>query len=156
MLAVRAGGHRRGSPGYSYNAGSAGLVDGAGYPAPSWGVGFCYCRDLVGGLKGAARHFIKNMEKSREVLRRLCVALAAGQSRALEGFRVVPLKPARPWRGDTSSHTRTSTLTHPRSARTRTRAAGQSRSLEGWCPCSRRVRYVEIRLEMCITSGNPK
>jgi hypothetical protein len=41
MLAARAGGHRRGSPRYSYNAVSAGLVDGAGYPARSWGrVGF--------------------------------------------------------------------------------------------------------------------
>jgi hypothetical protein len=38
MLAARVGGHRRGSPRYSYNAGSAGLVDGAGYPAREWGV----------------------------------------------------------------------------------------------------------------------
>jgi hypothetical protein len=38
MFAVRVGGHRRGSPRSSYNAGSAGLVDGAGYPARSWGV----------------------------------------------------------------------------------------------------------------------
>jgi hypothetical protein len=35
MLDGRVGGHRRGSPRYSYNAGSAGLVDGAGYPASS-------------------------------------------------------------------------------------------------------------------------
>jgi hypothetical protein len=38
MLAARVGGHRRGSPRYSYNAGSAGFVDGAGYPARNWGV----------------------------------------------------------------------------------------------------------------------
>jgi hypothetical protein len=37
MRAVRAGGHRRGSPRYSYNADSAGLVDGTGYPARIWG-----------------------------------------------------------------------------------------------------------------------
>jgi hypothetical protein len=39
MRIVRAGGHRRGSPRYSYNARSAGLVDGAGYPSRIWGVG---------------------------------------------------------------------------------------------------------------------
>jgi hypothetical protein len=27
---------------HSYNAGRAGLVDGAGYPASSWGVGLCF------------------------------------------------------------------------------------------------------------------
>jgi hypothetical protein len=42
MLDVRIGYHRRGSPRYPYNAGSAGLVDGAGYPARIWGVGFWY------------------------------------------------------------------------------------------------------------------
>ena len=43
MLAARVGGHRRGSPRYSYNAGSAGFVDGAGYPARNWGVvGFVF------------------------------------------------------------------------------------------------------------------
>jgi hypothetical protein len=43
MLATRVKGHHRGSPRYSYNAGSAGLVDGAGYPWCIWGVGFwCY------------------------------------------------------------------------------------------------------------------
>jgi hypothetical protein len=29
--------------------------------------------------------------------------------------------------------------------------AEQSRTLEGWCPCSRRGRDVEIHLEMCTT-----
>jgi hypothetical protein len=38
LLAARVGGHRQGSPRYSYNAGSVGLVNGAGYPARSWGV----------------------------------------------------------------------------------------------------------------------
>ena len=51
MLAARVGGHRRGSPYYSYNAGSAGLVDGAGYPAHIWVVGCCYWRNLVRGLE---------------------------------------------------------------------------------------------------------
>ena len=37
MLDVRVG-DRRGSPRYPYNAGSAGLVDGAGYLASKWGV----------------------------------------------------------------------------------------------------------------------
>ena len=38
VLDGRAGGDRRGSPRYSYSAGSAGLVDGTGYPTSSWGV----------------------------------------------------------------------------------------------------------------------
>ena len=33
---------RRSSPRYSYNAGSAGLVDGAGYPGRTWGVVFLF------------------------------------------------------------------------------------------------------------------
>jgi hypothetical protein len=34
--------------------------------------------------------------------------------------------------------------------------ADQSRVLEGWCPCSRLARDVEIHLEMCTTTpGNP-
>jgi hypothetical protein len=39
----RGGGHRRSFPSLlrAYNAGSAGLVDGTGYPTRSWGVGFC-------------------------------------------------------------------------------------------------------------------
>ena len=51
---VRVGGYRRGSPRCSYNAGSAGLVDGAGYPTREWGgvVGEQISR---GGLEGAAR-----------------------------------------------------------------------------------------------------
>jgi hypothetical protein len=68
MLAARVGGHRRGSPRYSYNAGSAGLVDGAGYPAHIWVVGCCYWRNLVRDLEGAAQRFIKNMEKVWECL----------------------------------------------------------------------------------------
>jgi len=54
------------------------------------------------------------------------------------------------------THTHTHTHTHARATRTRTRAAGQSRALEGWCPCGRRISDVEIRLEMCITLGNPE
>jgi hypothetical protein len=50
----------------------------------------------------------------------------------------------------------THTHTHARATRTRTRSAGQSRALEGWCPCGRRISDVEIRLEMCITPGNPE
>ena len=36
----RVGDHRRSSPRYSYNAGSAGLVNGTGYPTRSLGVIF--------------------------------------------------------------------------------------------------------------------
>ena len=39
VLDGRVGDDRRGFPRYPYNAGSAGLVDGAGYPASKWGVG---------------------------------------------------------------------------------------------------------------------
>ena len=38
MLATRVGGHPRGSPRYSYNADSAGLVDGAHYQSRIWSV----------------------------------------------------------------------------------------------------------------------
>ena len=38
MLNGRAGGRRRGRPRYAYNAGSAGIVDGAGYVTSSWVV----------------------------------------------------------------------------------------------------------------------
>ncbi len=50
--------------------------------------------------------------------------LAVGQSRALEEWCPCP---ARPRRGDTSSHTRTRTCTHASAKR----AAGQSPALEG-------------------------
>jgi hypothetical protein len=50
----RDGGHRRNSLCYFYNAGSAGLVDGTGYPTRSWGVGFCG-NILLEGLEGAAQ-----------------------------------------------------------------------------------------------------
>jgi hypothetical protein len=52
----RGGGHHRGSPRYSYNAGSAGLVHETGYPTHSWGVILpdnLASRSLV--LKGASR-----------------------------------------------------------------------------------------------------
>jgi hypothetical protein len=31
---------------------------------------------------------------------------------------------------------------------------GQKRTVEGWCPCGRRARDVEIYLEMNATPGN--
>ena len=40
VLDGRVGGYRQGSPCYSYHAGSAGLVDGTGYPICSWGMIF--------------------------------------------------------------------------------------------------------------------
>ena len=48
MLDGRCGGHRRGSPRYSYNAGSAGLVNGTGYPTRSW-VCFLVLGAFAGG-----------------------------------------------------------------------------------------------------------
>ena len=47
MLDGRVGGDRRGSPRYSYNADSAGLVNGTGYSTCSWGVAF--------GVRGTRR-----------------------------------------------------------------------------------------------------
>jgi hypothetical protein len=45
MLDGRPGGRRRGRPRYSNNAGSAGIVDGTGYPTSSFTVGCVFIGD---------------------------------------------------------------------------------------------------------------
>ena len=63
MLAARVGGHRRGSPRYSYNAGSA--VSWVGL-APGMGVGVDFCVAMFGEpvSRGPVQLFIAKIERN--------------------------------------------------------------------------------------------
>jgi hypothetical protein len=65
VLDGRVGGHRRRSLRYSYNAGSAGLMSGARYPACDWGVGsfLFFWQDLVSRPRFGIQLFITNLMK---------------------------------------------------------------------------------------------
>ena len=68
MLTARVGGHRRGSPRYSYNAGCAGLVDEAGYRHAVGGWVFASQGFCEKASRGALKIFINHVRKKKTML----------------------------------------------------------------------------------------